>query len=321
MASRSSSPAGDVPAPPADTYYHYQLLDMAVVDEAGSSLGTVTEILHTGANDVYVVADGESELLLPALADVVRDVDVEARRMSVALPDGIERRRLSGPKPAAPPAASSRASPALRRNEGIGAPAMPTVAFGIMAAKSITTARALRGGAMSGHSKWSTIKHKKAAIDAKKGVAFTKLARDITVAAREGGSGDPTMNFRLRLVIDKARAANMPADNVDRAIKKGLGQSADGVAFEEIVYEGYGPGGAAIMLMAMTDNRNRTASEVRSVFSRCGGNLGETGSVAWNFESKAVVAVEECGADKAEEVALDAIDAGRRGLQGRGRRH
>ena len=163
---------------------------------------------------------------------------------------------------------------------------------------------------MSGHSKWSTIKHKKAAIDAKKGVAFTKLARDITVAAREGGSGDPTMNFRLRLVIDKARAANMPADNVDRAIKKGLGQSADGVAFEEIVYEGYGPGGAAIMLMAMTDNRNRTASEVRSVFSRCGGNLGETGSVAWNFESKAVVAVEECGADKAEEVALDAIDAG-----------
>ena len=107
-------PAGDVPAPPADTYYHYQLLDMAVVDEAGASLGTVTEILHTGANDVYVVADGESELLLPALADVVRDVDVEARRMSVALPDGIERRRLSGPKPA---------RPARRRRRG---PARPS---------------------------------------------------------------------------------------------------------------------------------------------------------------------------------------------------
>ena len=107
-------PAGDVPAPPADTYYHYQLLDMAVVDEAGASLGTVTEILHTGANDVYVVADGESELLLPALADVVRDVNVEARRMSVALPDGIERRRLSGPKPA---------RPARRRRRG---PARPS---------------------------------------------------------------------------------------------------------------------------------------------------------------------------------------------------
>jgi YebC/PmpR family DNA-binding regulatory protein len=163
---------------------------------------------------------------------------------------------------------------------------------------------------MSGHSKWSTIKHKKAAIDAKKGVAFTKLARDITVATREGGSGDPAMNFRLRLIIDKARAANMPAENVDRAIKKGLGIGADGVVYEEIVYEGYAPGGAAIMLMALTDNRNRTASEVRAAFSRGGGNLGESGSVAWIFESKAVVSIEELSEELTEEVALDAIDAG-----------
>ena len=163
---------------------------------------------------------------------------------------------------------------------------------------------------MSGHSKWSTIKHKKAAIDAKKGVVFTKLAREITVSAREGASGDPAMNFRLRLVMDKAKAANMPADNVDRAIKKGLGTGGDGIVLEEIVYEGYSPGGAAIMLMALTDNRNRTASEVRSAFSRGGGNLGESGSVAWNFDSKAVVTVEEIDSEKAEEAALSAIDAG-----------
>ena len=163
---------------------------------------------------------------------------------------------------------------------------------------------------MSGHSKWSTIKHKKAAIDAKKGVAFTKLAREITVSTREGASGDPAMNFRLRLVMDKAKAANMPAENVDRAIKKGLGTGGDGIVLEEIVYEGYSPGGAAIMLMALTDNRNRTASEVRSAFSRGGGNLGESGSVAWNFDSKAVVTVEEIDSEKAEEAALSAIDAG-----------
>ena len=163
---------------------------------------------------------------------------------------------------------------------------------------------------MSGHSKWSTIKHKKAAIDAKKGVLFTKLARDIAVTAREGGSGDPNMNFRLRLMMDKARAANMPADNVDRAIKKGLGTGSDGVAFEEMVYEGYAPGGAAIMVKAMTDNRNRTASNVRTAFSRGGGNLGEAGSVAWMFESKSVVTVEQLSEEQAEEIALAAIDAG-----------
>jgi YebC/PmpR family DNA-binding regulatory protein len=164
--------------------------------------------------------------------------------------------------------------------------------------------------AMSGHSKWSTIKHKKAAIDAKKGAAFTKLAREILIASREGQSGDPSMNFRLRLVIDKARAANMPMDNVDRAIKKGTGTGGDGVILEEIVYEGYGPGGAAIMLKTLTDNKNRTASEVRVAFSRGGGNLGESGSVAWIFESKAIVTVEGIDDDKAEELELAAIDAG-----------
>jgi len=163
---------------------------------------------------------------------------------------------------------------------------------------------------MSGHSKWSTIKHKKAAIDAKKGAVFTRLAREVTLAAREGQSGDPAMNFRLRLTMDKAKAANMPLENVERAIKKGLGQGSDGVMFEEIVYEGYSPGGAAIMLRALTDNRNRTASEVRSTFSRAGGNLGETGSVAWNFESKAVVSVEGVSSEQAEELELAAIDAG-----------
>ncbi len=163
---------------------------------------------------------------------------------------------------------------------------------------------------MSGHSKWSTIKHKKAALDAKKGALFTKLARDIAVAAREGGSGDPNMNFRLRLMMDKARAANMPADNVDRAVKKGLGIGGDGISFEEIVYEGYAPGGAAIMVKALTDNRNRTASNMRAVFSRGGGNLGEAGSVAWMFESKSVVTVEEVSEEQAEEIALAAIDAG-----------
>lgn len=163
---------------------------------------------------------------------------------------------------------------------------------------------------MSGHSKWSTIKHKKAAIDAKKGVAFTKIAREITIAAREGGSGDPAMNFRLRLTMDKARAANMPADNVDRAIKKGLGTGNDGLTYEEIIYEGYGPGGAAIMLKVLTDNRNRSASEIRAAFSRGGGNLGESGSVAWIFESKAVITLEEIGEEEAEEIALAAIDGG-----------
>lgn len=163
---------------------------------------------------------------------------------------------------------------------------------------------------MSGHSKWSTIKHKKAAIDAKRGAVFTRLAREVTVATRAGNSGDPAMNFRLRLIMDKAKAANMPSENIDRAIKKGLGIGADGTVFEEITYEGYGPGGAAIMLMALTDNRNRTAAEVRSTFSKAGGNIGEPGSVGWMFEPMAVINVDEVSEGQAEEIELAAIDAG-----------
>ncbi len=163
---------------------------------------------------------------------------------------------------------------------------------------------------MSGHSKWANIKHKKGLADAKKGVVFTKLARELTVAARLGSSGDPASNTRLRLVMDKAKQANMPADNMERAIKKGLGAGDDSANLEETIYEGYGPGGAAVLVHALTDNRNRTASEVRTAFTRGGGSLGEAGSVAWMFESKAVVTVEGLDDEKAEEMALAAIDAG-----------
>ena len=166
------------------------------------------------------------------------------------------------------------------------------------------------GGLMTGHSKWSTIKHKKGALDAKRGVLFTKLAREITVAARSGASGDPSMNPRLRLAIDKARQNNMPMDNIDRAIKKGTGEGSEGVNFEETTYEGYGPGGAALLVQALTDNRNRTASEVRTAFSRGGGNLGELGSVSWQFEQKAVVLIDQIAPELAENIELEAIDAG-----------
>ena len=162
---------------------------------------------------------------------------------------------------------------------------------------------------MSGHSKWSTIKHKKGALDAKRGALFTKLARELTVAAKEGG-GDPAMNPRLRLAIDKARQNNMPMDNIDRAIRKGSGEGGDGAHYEEATYEGYGPGGVALLVQALTDNRNRTASDVRTIFSRGGGNLGESGSVAWQFDLKAVVIVEDAPEGVAEEVELAAIDAG-----------
>ena len=162
---------------------------------------------------------------------------------------------------------------------------------------------------MSGHSKWSNIKHRKEAVDAKKGVLFTRLAREIAVAAREGGGGDSASNYRLRLAVDKAKQGNMPTDNIDRAIKKGLGVAENGARFEEALYEGYGPGGAAILLQVFTDNRNRTASEVRTLFSRNGGNLVEAGSVAWIFESKALVSVEGVDDAQAEEIALAAIDA------------
>lgn len=160
---------------------------------------------------------------------------------------------------------------------------------------------------MAGHSKWANIRHKKEKEDAKRGKIFTKLARQITVAAREGG-GDPSSNFRLRLAIDNARAENMPNDNIERAIKRGTGE-LESASYEEFVYEGYGPGGVAILLEVMTDNRNRTASDVRHLFSRNGGNLGETGCVAWMFETKGRVQVAANGVDE-EELMLAAIEAG-----------
>ncbi len=158
---------------------------------------------------------------------------------------------------------------------------------------------------MSGHSKWSTIKRQKGANDAKRGALFTKVAREISVAARQGG-GDPDANYRLRLAIDKARSVNMPADNIKRTIDKAVG-GGEGEQYEEIVYEGYGPGGVAILVEAATDNRNRTAAEVRSVFSKAGGQLAGSGAVAWQFEPRGLITVISGDPD---EVALAAIDAG-----------
>ncbi len=160
---------------------------------------------------------------------------------------------------------------------------------------------------MSGHSKWSTIKRQKGANDAKRGALFTKVAREIQVAARAGG-GDPDANYRLRLAIDKARSINMPADNIKRAIDRATG-GAEGEQIEEIVYEGYGPGGVAILVEAATDNRNRTAAEVRSTFAKAGGQLAGGGSVAWQFEPRGYIGIEKGGVDE-DEVALAAIDAG-----------
>ena len=160
---------------------------------------------------------------------------------------------------------------------------------------------------MSGHSKWSQIKRQKGAADAKRGQLFTKLGREITVAAREVGP-DPDGNPRLRLAVQRAREANMPMDTIERAIKRGSG-GGEGAALEEITYEGYGPGGAAILVQAMTDNRNRTVAEVRNAFTRGGGSLGESGSVAWQFDNRGVISVEPNG-DDPDEVALKAIDAG-----------
>lgn len=135
---------------------------------------------------------------------------------------------------------------------------------------------------MSGHSKWSTIKRKKAVTDAKKGAVFTRLAREIAMAAREGGA-NPDTNFTLRLAMDKARSENMPSDNIERAIKRGTGEDKEGVSIDQVTYEGFGPHGVAMMVEAMTDNRNRTVSDLRHVFSRYGGTLGESGSVGWQF--------------------------------------
>jgi YebC/PmpR family DNA-binding regulatory protein len=160
---------------------------------------------------------------------------------------------------------------------------------------------------MSGHSKWSSIKHKKAATDAKRGKLFTKLARAITVAARDGG-GDPEGNPALALAIDKARQNSMPKDNIQRAIDRGTGEGADAAAIEHIVYEGYGPGGAAILVEAMSDNRNRTGSEIRHAFDRSGGNLGEPNSVAWMFEKRGVIVLDP--ARYSEDDLIVAIDAG-----------
>ncbi len=160
---------------------------------------------------------------------------------------------------------------------------------------------------MSGHSKWSTIKRQKGANDAKRGALFTKVAREISVAARQGG-GDPDANYRLRLAMEKARSVNMPADNIKRTIDKATG-GGDAEQFEEIVYEGYGPGGVAVLVEAATDNRNRTAAEVRSIFTKTGGQLAGSGAVAWQFEPRGLIAIARDGVDP-DEVALAAIDAG-----------
>jgi len=161
---------------------------------------------------------------------------------------------------------------------------------------------------MSGHSKWSTIKHGKAATDARRGKLFTKLTREVISAARQSG-GNPDMNIRLRMAIQRARENNMPTDNVDRAIKRGTGEGSGQDQMTETTYEGYGPGGTAILLQTLTDNPRRTVSEIRSTLTKAGGNLGEAGSVAWQFEQKGVVVV-EADPERAEELALAAIDAG-----------
>jgi YebC/PmpR family DNA-binding regulatory protein len=160
---------------------------------------------------------------------------------------------------------------------------------------------------LAGHSKWAQIKHKKKATDAKRGQLFTKLARAIQVAAREGG-GDPAGNAALATAIEKARQASMPKDNIERAIAKGTGAGADADSFESIVYEGYGPGGVAILIEALTDNRNRTSSELRAAFTRRNGNMGEPGSVAWIFEKKGEIVVD--AQRYSEDDLFPAIDAG-----------
>lgn len=168
---------------------------------------------------------------------------------------------------------------------------------------------------MSGHSKWANIKHKKSKMDAQKGKIFTKVAREITVAVRQGGNADPTGNMRLKLALQKAKEANLPNDNVQRAIQKGLGAS-DGVNYEELTYEGYGPAGVAIMVEAVTDNRNRTAGEIRHLFSKYGGNLGETGCVGWMFDKKGLFIIDKSATKLDEEdLMLLALEAGAEDFQ------
>jgi YebC/PmpR family DNA-binding regulatory protein len=160
---------------------------------------------------------------------------------------------------------------------------------------------------MSGHSKWHTIKHKKGAADDKRGKVFTRIIKELTVAARNGG-GDPDMNPRLRTVIADAKQVNMPADNIKRAIRRGTGEE-EGVTYEEVTYEGYGPGGAAMLVETLTDNRNRTVGEIRHIFGKYGGNLGEANSVAWMFEKKGLVVVNKAKADE-EKLMAAVLDAG-----------
>ncbi len=165
---------------------------------------------------------------------------------------------------------------------------------------------------MSGHSKWSTIKRKKGVADAKRGKIFTKLIKEITIAAREGG-GDPASNPRLRLAVDNAKAANMPADNIERAIKKATGE-LEGVTYHELTYEGYASGGIAIIIEVATDNKNRTVADVRHIFSKHGGSMGETGSVAWMFDRKGMISLPS--ADRTEDEIMDiALEAGAEDLQ------
>ncbi|MGE3801082.1 MAG: YebC/PmpR family DNA-binding transcriptional regulator [Candidatus Kapaibacterium sp.] len=160
---------------------------------------------------------------------------------------------------------------------------------------------------MAGHSKWANIKHRKAASDAKRGKIFTRIAKELTIAARDGG-GDPDSNPRLRLAMQQARAANMPNDNIERAVKRGTGE-LEGQTLEQIMLEGYGPGGIGILIECVTDNRNRTVADVRHALSRNGGSMADAGSVAWNFSRKSVIAVEKEGKDE-EEILLAVIDAG-----------
>lgn len=161
---------------------------------------------------------------------------------------------------------------------------------------------------MSGHSKWSTIRHKKGAADAKRGKIFSKLNKEIMVAARMGGGGDPAFNPRLRTAIQAAKNENMPKENIERAIKKGTGE-LEGVNYEESVYEGYGPGGAAVLVESLTDNKNRAVADIRHIFNKSGGNLGENGCVSWMFSQKGYIVVEKDKVDE-DELMETAIDAG-----------
>lgn len=168
---------------------------------------------------------------------------------------------------------------------------------------------------MSGHSKWANIKRRKAAVDAKKGAVFTKLGKELIAAARDGG-GNPDTNFRLRMAIDKARAANMPMDNIQRSIMKGTGEGDEGAVYDEFAYEGYGPGGVAIMVDLMSENRNRTAQEIRHLFSRHGGSLGESGCVAWMFKKQgSIILAKEHNRISEDDLLLVALEAGAEDLR------